>query len=195
MKIKDAKFVKGAASWSGLTTDGLPEVAFVGRSNVGKSSLINMLVGRKALARTSNTPGKTQEFNYYLINNALYFLDLPGLGYAKVSKVQRDKWERLIVQYLTSREPLRLVIHLVDCRHDPTRHDQNIMASMKGVQVPYLIVLSKGDKLSKNKQAAAVKRLKAVFKQLQVEVPFVLASAKTRNGRDEIWQWIQDVAV
>ena len=154
-----------------------------------------MLAGRKALARTSNTPGKTQEFNYYFINNALYFLDLPGLGYAKVSKVQREKWERLIAQYLESREPLRLVIHLVDSRHDPTRHDQQIMATMKGGRVPYLIVLSKGDKLSKNKQATAVKRLKTVLKQFHLEVPVVLASAKARTGRDEIWQWIQDVVV
>ena len=195
MKIKDAKFIKGAASWAGLTDDGLPEIAFVGRSNVGKSSLINMLAGRRALARTSNTPGKTQEFNYYLINNALYFLDLPGLGYAKVSKVQRNKWERLIAQYLEGREPLRLVIHLVDSRHDATRHDQNIMQTMKGGPVPYLIVMSKSDKISKNKQQASRKKLGTLLKSMGMEVPVVISSSKDNHGRDEIWQWIKDVAI
>ncbi len=195
MNIKSAKFVKGAASWAGLSDDGLVEIAFVGRSNVGKSSLINMLVGRKALARTSNTPGKTQEFNYYLINDAFYFLDLPGLGYAKVSKSQREKWEQLITRYLDTREPLRLVIHLVDSRHDATRHDQGIMQFMKGSPVPYLIVMSKADKLSKNKLQASRKKLNAVLKEIGLEVPVMMASARGKSGRDEIWKWIQDVAI
>lgn len=195
MKIKDAKFVKGAASWAGLSDDGIPEVAFVGRSNVGKSSLINMLVGRRALARTSNKPGKTQEFNYYLINNSLYFLDLPGLGYAKVSKVQRQKWERLIARYLDSREPLRLVVHLVDSRHDATRHDQGIMQLMKGGPVPYLIVLSKSDKLSKNKQQTSKKRLHKLLDEMGLEIPVIVSSSNERTGREEIWEWIQSVAL
>lgn len=195
MKIKTAKFVKGAASWAGLSDDGLVEIAFVGRSNVGKSSLINMLVGRKALARTSNTPGKTQEFNYYLINDAFYFLDLPGLGYAKVSKRQRDKWEQLIARYLDTREPLRLVIHLVDSRHDATRHDQAIMQFMKGSPVPYLIVMSKTDKLSHNKLKMSRKRLEALLDQMGLELPIVMASVKDKRGRDELWTWIQDVAI
>ncbi len=191
MKIKDAKFVKGAASWSGLLEEGVPEIAFVGRSNVGKSSLINLLAGRKALARTSNTPGKTQEFNYYLINDNLYFLDLPGLGYAKVSKAQREKWEKLILGYLGTREPLKLVIHLVDSRHDPTRHDQKIMEAMKGRPDPYLIVMSKADKLSNNKQQASKKRLGKLLKETGVVAPAIMASTKSKIGRDEIWQQIQ----
>ena len=195
MKIKDARFVKGAASWAGLSDDGIPEIAFVGRSNVGKSSLINMLVGRRALARTSNKPGKTQEFNYYLINNSLYFLDLPGLGYAKVSKVQREKWERLIARYLDSREPLKLVVHLVDSRHDATRHDQAIMQHMKGGPVPYLIVLSKSDKLSKNKRQTAKKRLITLLTNMGLEVPVVVSSSNDKLGRDEIWEWIRTVAL
>ncbi len=195
MVIKEAIFIKGAASWSGLTDDGLPEIAFVGRSNVGKSSLINMLVGRRALARTSNTPGKTQEFNYYLVNQSLYFLDLPGLGYARVSKVQRDKWERLITRYLDERETLRLVIHLVDSRHDATRYDKAIMQYLKGGTVPYLIILSKADKLSKNKQLVSKKRLGKVLEEMGLEVPVVVSSTKDKKGREEIWRWIQDVAV
>jgi len=193
--VHTSKFVKGAASWAGLADDGLAEIAFVGRSNVGKSSLINMLAGRKAMARTSNTPGKTQEFNYYLINDSFYFLDLPGLGYAKVSKRQRDKWEQLISRYLDTRETLRLVIHLVDSRHDATRHDQAIMQFMKGSPVPYLIVMSKADKPSKNKLQTSHRRLIALLGELGLEVPVVMASVKDKNGRDEIWQWIQDVAI
>ena len=195
MKITGATFVKGAASWGGLADDGLPEVAFVGRSNVGKSSLINMLVGRKALARTSNTPGKTQEFNYYLINNAIYFLDLPGLGYAKVSKAQRTKWERLIAKYFEEREPLRLAIHLVDSRHDATKQDQDIMQFMKGGPLPYLIVLSKADKLSRNQQQNNRRKLDALLQKMGLEVPVIMSSAKEKKGRDEIWKWIQDVVV
>ena len=195
LKIKDAKFVKGAASWSGLSDDGLPEIVFVGRSNVGKSSLINMLVERKALARTSNTPGKTQEFNYYLINDAFYFLDLPGLGYAKVSQVQRKKWELLIARYLSERKPLQLAIHLVDSRHDATPYDKSVMQYMKGGTVPYLIVMSKADKLSKNKQLASRKRLDTLLKEISLIAPVVMASVKTKSGRDEIWKKIQEVAV
>ncbi len=195
MNIKSAKFVKGAASWAWRAAEGLVEVAFVGRSNVGKSSLINMLVGRRALARTSNTPGKTQEFNYYLINDAFYFLDLPGLGYAKVSKRQREKWEQLIARYLDTRETLRLVIHLVDSRHDATRHDQGVMQFMKGSPVPYLIIMSKADKLSKNKLLASRKKLNAVLHEIGLEVPIVMASANDKSGRDEIWKWSQDVAI
>ncbi len=195
MKIKDVKFIRGAANWKDLMEDGLPEVAFVGRSNVGKSSLINMLVGRRALARTSNTPGKTQEFNYYGINDKLYFVDLPGLGYAKVSKVQRAKWERFIKRYLAEREPLRLVIHLVDSRHDPTRHDLEIMAVMKEGRVPYLIALTKADKLSKNVQKKSIRNLNSTLSRIHLEVPTVLTSSKEKKGNQEIWQWIQDVAL
>ena len=195
LKIKDAKFVKGAATWTGLSDDGLAEIAFVGRSNVGKSSLINMLVERKMLARTSNTPGKTQEFNYYLINDAFYFLDLPGLGYAKVSQVQRNKWELLIAKYLGERKPLKLAIHLVDSRHDATAHDKNIMQYMRGGTVPYLIVMSKADKLSKNKQQASKRRLDALLEEMGIIAPVVMASIKTKKGREDIWKKIQEVAI
>jgi GTP-binding protein len=195
MQIKDVRFVKGAARWKDLMDDGLPEVAFVGRSNVGKSSLINMLLGRKALARTSNTPGKTQEFNYYGINEALYFVDLPGLGYARVSKKQRAHWESFIKRYIMEREPLRLVVHLVDSRHDPAAQDQQIMEAMKGGPVPYLIALTKGDKISKNQQAKSFRNLNNALSRIGLEVPVVLTSSKEKHGGQEIWQWIQDVAL
>lgn len=187
------EFVKGAAGWSGLVDDGLPEVAFIGRSNVGKSSLINMLLGRKALARTSNTPGKTQEFNFYRIDGRLYFVDVPGLGYAKVSKAQRAHWDRLIQRYLTEREPLRLVVHLIDSRHPPTAIDQNVMEIMRGGHTPYLIVLTKSDKISRNQHQKALGGVRAVLERKGLEVPVVLSSAEKKTGGEAIWQWIADM--
>ena len=195
MLIKEAQFVRGAASWNGLSDDGLPEIAFVGRSNVGKSSLINMLVERKALARTSNTPGKTQQFNYYLINNSFYFVDLPGFGYAKVSKVQREKWRRFISRYISEHESLRLVIHLVDSRHEPTRLDKDVMEFMKGGWMTYLVVMTKSDKLSGNQRNKSVSVVKRTLNDLNLEIPVIQSSAKTRKGREEILQWIHDVAL
>lgn len=191
MKAKDAQFVLGAAQWNHLPKDGKPEVAFVGRSNVGKSSLLNMMVGRKALARTSGTPGKTQQFNYYLINQQFYFVDLPGYGYAKVSKVQRAKWGRFIGQYLTGREPLRLVIHLVDSRHPPTALDRDVMAWMKEGGVPYVIALTKTDKLSNNKLQKSKAVTQKALLELALEVPIVLTSAVKRRGQAELFQWIE----
>ena len=195
MLIKEAQFVRGAASWNGLADDGLPEIAFIGRSNVGKSSLINMLVGRKSLARTSNTPGKTQQFNYYLINNAFYFVDLPGFGYAKVSKAQRAKWERFISRYLSEHEPLRLVIHLVDSRHDPTSLDKDVMEFMKGGWMTYVVVLTKMDKLSGNQRGKAKSKVKKALAAFNLEVPVIASSSKNKTGKDEILQWIQDVGL
>lgn len=194
MKITHAQFVKGASQWKDLVEDGRPEVAFIGRSNVGKSSLINMLVGRKSLARTSNTPGKTQEFNYYDINGRIYFVDVPGLGYAKVSKAQRARWDRFIRRYLMEREPLRLVVHLVDSRHDPTRLDQEIMEYMRGGHTPYLIVLTKSDKISRNDHQKAYKRVRTVLDSMMMEVPVVLSSAQKKLGGEEILQWVSDMA-
>ena len=195
MLIKEAQFVRGAATWKGLSDDGMPEVAFIGRSNVGKSSLINMLTGRKALARTSNTPGKTQQFNYYLINESYYFVDLPGFGYAKVSKVQRAKWERFISRYIAEHEAVRLVIHLVDGRHNPTNLDKDVMEFMKGGWMTYLVVLTKMDKLSGNHRNKAVRQVKESLAEFDLEVPVIASSSKNRTGKEEILQWIQDVAL
>ena len=194
MVIKDIQFIKGATRWEQLPADGLPEVAFVGRSNVGKSSLLNMLAGRKNLARTSGTPGKTQEFNYYRVNGRLYFVDLPGYGYAKIARVQRERWGRFIGRYLTERAPLRLVFHLIDSRHPPTPLDQDVMAVMRGSDVPYVAVLTKTDKLSGNTRVQSRAAAQRMFAQAAMEVPIILSSAKKKQGRREILQWIEDMA-
>lgn len=193
LKIREVEFVKGATKWEALPRDGRPEVAFIGRSNVGKSSLLNMLVGRKSIARTSRTPGKTQEFNFYLINQRLYFVDLPGFGYARVSRDVRERWGRFIGRYLTEREVLKLVVHLIDGRHEPTRLDRDIIETMRGGYVPYLIALTKSDKLSGNDRAKSMKRVEDVLRGYAMEVPVLLTSAKDKRGRDELVGWIDSV--
>ena len=194
MIIKDVRFIKGATRWEHFPTDGLPEVAFVGRSNVGKSSLLNMLAGRTKLARTSGTPGKTQEFNFYRVNNHLYFVDLPGYGYAKISRAQRNRWGRFIGRYLTERAPLRAVFHLIDSRHAPTALDEDVMALMRGGPVPYLLVLTKTDKLSGNERARSRTRIANVLEKAALEAPVIFTSAKDKRGREDLLQWIEDLA-
>jgi GTP-binding protein len=191
MQIKTSVFALGVASWKNLPDDKRPEVAFVGRSNVGKSSLINMLLGRKDLARTSNQPGKTRELNYYLINDAFYFVDLPGFGYAKTSKVQRSQWATLISRYIDERDTLRLLIHVVDGRHEPTAIDREVMSMMRGLPQPYVIALSKIDKLSGNDRNKSLARAAGVLVEHQLEVPLIQTSAQTRRGRDELLSWIE----
>ncbi len=191
MNIQSAEFITGAADWSGLPEDGRPEVAFIGRSNVGKSSLINALLFRKNLARTSKTPGKTQQFNYYLINNRFYLVDLPGFGYAKVSKKERERWARFIEDYLNVRSTLRGVVHLVDSRHAPTRKDEDVFAFMKGFDVPYTVALTKVDKLSNNQHTKSVARAKKALKQMGLEAPVVPTSSEDGRGCKEVLRWME----
>ena len=193
MKIKQVEFVMGAATWAQLPADGRAEVAFVGRSNVGKSSLLNKLVGRKNLARTSGTPGKTQQFNYYLVNGQFYVVDLPGYGYAKISKVQRARWGEFIGRYLSEREPLRGVFHLIDSRHPPTDRDEDVMAHLRGGPVPYVIVLTKADKLSANQRRRSRAAVEALLKRMALEVPIVLTSAKDGRGQAELLGWMDQL--
>ncbi len=195
MEIRDVRFVKGVARWEGLPDEGLPEAAFIGRSNVGKSSLLNMLAGRRSLARTSNTPGKTQELNYYLANEQFYLVDLPGYGYARVARTERERWGRLIGRYLTERAPLRLVFHLVDSRHPPTELDRDILALMRGSPTPYVIVLTKTDKLSGNQRTKAAAEVQRVLQSAAMEVPVVHTSSQTRRGREELLKWIEDLVL
>ena len=187
----DARFVRGVTRWEDLPDTGVPEVAFIGRSNVGKSSLINMVLGRKELARTSGTPGKTQEFNYYLIDERLYLVDLPGYGYARIAQTERARWSRMIGRYLTERVPLRTVIHLVDSRHDPAEMDREVMQMMKGSAAAYVIALTKTDKLSGNERSASQARVRRALSALGMEVPVVATSARDRRGRDELLGWIE----
>ena len=158
MKIRDIQFVTSASRLQEMPDDGRPEVAFVGRSNVGKSALVNMLAMRRKLAHISAKPGKTRTFNFYSVNEALYFVDIPGYGFAKVSKAIRLKWVRQIEDYLCHRKALRLVLHLVDGRHPPSELDQGVMHLLADYSIFSLTVLTKMDKLSGNLRTQSIRR-------------------------------------
>ncbi|HTH51243.1 MAG TPA: ribosome biogenesis GTP-binding protein YihA/YsxC, partial [Pyrinomonadaceae bacterium] len=163
MKITSAEFIKSAFERSHWLSDGRPEVAFLGRSNVGKSSLINSLLLRKGLARTSNTPGRTQSINFFLINDAFYFADLPGYGYAKVSKSMRADWGKMAEEYLFERDELRLSIELVDARHAPSKLDQQLNEWLIHHDKPHVVVATKADKLSRNELQKSLKVIRQTF--------------------------------
>ncbi|MDF2673669.1 MAG: YihA family ribosome biosis GTP-binding protein [Clostridiales bacterium] len=173
---------------------GFPEVALAGRSNVGKSSLINTMVSRKALARISGTPGKTRTINFYNINDELYLVDLPGYGYAKVSKVEKVKWGEMIEKYITNRVMLKLVIQLVDIRHEPTQDDKIMFQWMKATGSQAVVVATKADKLSKNQM---FKNIAMIKKSLQLEKDdlFISFSSETKVGREELWEIIEKVCI
>lgn len=189
MKITSAEFVRSAFDRSHWITDGRSEIAFLGRSNVGKSSLLNSLLGRKGLARTSNTPGRTQSINYFLINERFYFVDLPGYGYAKVSKSMRADWGEMARDYLTDRRELVLFIQLVDVRHDPTELDRQLNDWLVFNERPHLVVATKADKLSSNQLQ---KRLAAIGREL-VDSKILAYSSSTGKGRDDLWPEIEAV--
>lgn len=190
MKIEDVNFVQGATTLAQMPAAPISEVAFIGRSNVGKSSLINQLLRRRNLARTSRTPGKTQEVNFFLVNNRFHVVDLPGLGYARVSKKQRAYWRKLIGSYMKERSQLRVVFQLIDSRHPPTEMDREVMMLMPESDAEHVILLTKGDKLSGNSRSKAVAGVHKVLAGLGQEKPVVLTSAKDGRGRDEILKWI-----
>ncbi len=182
MKVVSAEFVRSAYNNSHWITDERPEIAFLGRSNVGKSSLLNSLVGRKGLARTSNTPGRTQCINYFLVNGKFYFVDLPGYGYAKVSKSMRADWGKMARDYLTDRGQLVLFIQLVDARHPPSELDQQLNDWLLANEKPHIVVATKADKLSAN---ALAKQL-SVIKREMPESKILSYSSSTGKGRDQL---------
>lgn len=186
MRISAAEFVKSAYGRPDWVTDGRPEIAFLGRSNVGKSSLLNSLLGRKGLARTSNTPGRTQSINFFLVNGRFYFVDLPGYGYAKVSKTMRADWGVMARDYLIDREELVLSIQLVDSRHDPTVLDRQLNEWLLFNEKPHVVVATKADKVSANELQ---KQMRSVRKEFinSIVIPY---SAVTGRGREELWSEI-----
>ncbi|AEN74399.1 GTP-binding protein engB [Rhodothermus marinus SG0.5JP17-172] len=195
MKKPAARFFRSVTRWEDLPDDGLPEVAFAGRSNVGKSSLLNALLRAPGLARTSSTPGKTRQLNFYRVNEQLYFVDLPGYGYARTSQQERRLWGRLITRYLQERPTLALVVHLIDSRHPPTPLDEAMMDLMRGQHVPYLIALTKTDKVSGNRRAQAVREVERALQARAMEVPIIPTSAHTGLGLRDLWRWIEQVTV
>ena len=185
MKIHSAEFIISAATPRQFPTPNLPEIAFAGRSNVGKSTLINSLLNRKKLVKTSSTPGKTQLINLFKINDEFHFVDLPGYGFAKVPGKVRKQWHRLIETYLQERETLRNVVLIVDSRHGPTAQDRQLKEWLDHYQQPVLNVASKVDKL---KRGQIQKQLKLIRQDLSLQST-PLAHSSLQNGvRDEIWK-------
>ncbi|XEC93208.1 ribosome biogenesis GTP-binding protein YihA/YsxC [Paenibacillus tarimensis] len=189
MKITKAEFVISAVQPHQYPEDALPEIALAGRSNVGKSSLINTMIQRKNLARTSSQPGKTQQLNYYRINDQLFFVDFPGYGYAKVSKTERQKWGRMIETFLQEREPLKLVLLIIDMRHPPSKDDQLMYEWLKHYGKNVCIVTTKADKISRNSWNKHIKVIRETL-QADPEDPLIMFSSETGLGRDELWSFI-----
>jgi len=193
MIIKSADFVVSNQEVAKCPKTDLPEYAFIGRSNVGKSSLINMLTNRKKLAKTSSTPGKTQLINHYLINEEWYLVDLPGYGFAKISKSAREKWGELIHKYLMKRKNLRCTFILIDARIEPQKIDLEFMEWLGINQLPFVIVFTKSDKLNKIALINNIERYKSTLLEKWTELPqFIVSSSITSQGRDAIYDLITE---
>jgi GTP-binding protein len=182
--VVQAEFVTSAVSENDFPQEGIPEIVFAGRSNVGKSSLINRLVGKAKLARTSSTPGKTQSINFYRINGAFFFIDLPGYGYAKAGKAAVQKWKKLIEQYFGKRSAIVLVIQLVDSRMPPTNLDLGLSEWLAELKIPRMLVATKSDKISNNQKGASMRIISTSLGTQSV----IMSSAKTGMGCKDIWK-------
>jgi GTP-binding protein len=185
----DVNFITSAGGASGFPVADRPEVAFAGRSNSGKSSLINTLTNRKKLARTSSTPGRTRLINFFTVGEAIYFVDLPGYGFAKVPVSVRNSWMRLVETYLGIRTSLAAVVIIMDIRREPSKGDIDLLNKLKSRRIPAITALSKADKLSRSR---AVEKHAAVTRSLKelLPLPPVIFSSKTRQGREELWEHI-----
>lgn len=181
-----AKFLKGAAEKGQFPESNVPEVAMIGRSNVGKSSLINSILRSGTHARVSNTPGKTQEINFFATNLGIVFVDLPGYGYAKVSKERRQEFSRLIRDYLFGRDNLALVCVLIDARHDPQPLDMAMLEELENHGRPFCAILTKSDKLKPAERIARVHQVRGLLAECQHAVDVVLTSAEDGTGRNEV---------
>ena len=184
MKIHSAEFMIGAAAPGQFPPSYLPEVAFVGKSNVGKSSLINSLLMRKHLVKTSSTPGKTREINFFLINGGFRFVDLPGYGFSRAAKSKKEGWQRLIEVYLRERGCLKGLVLILDARHPPSRLDMDMKSWLESVGLRFVMVANKTDKLSRSQLATKMAALHGVLQSEAAPLPY---SAKTRVGRDALW--------
>jgi len=196
MKIKQSEFVKSSVELEQCPTGTLPEFAFIGRSNVGKSSLINMLTERKKLAKTSNTPGKTQTINHFLINQQWYLVDLPGYGYAKVSKTLRNDWGEMIESYLLNRQQLVNLFVLIDSRIPPQNIDLAFIDWLGQNAIPFAIIFTKADKQHEKKTKKSIRAFREAMQATWEELPPILISSSvTKAGREEILQYLDELLV
>ena len=190
MKVTKTEFVRSVFSPEDFPKDQFPQIAFAGRSNVGKSSMINCLLQQKNLARISSQPGKTRSINYLKMNDYFYFVDLPGYGFAKVSKEEREKWKWLIEEYLINNKNLKGLVHIIDARIGITENDENMIEFALDTSINLLIVATKTDKLNQKEKIKSGKKIreKLEYYSLKEFIPF---SAKTKLGKREVWTWIE----
>ena len=194
MEIKTAEFIISNTEWQKCPETTLPEYAFIGRSNVGKSSLINMLTNRHGLAKTSSKPGKTLLINHFLIDKTWYLVDLPGYGYATASKTMREKLKRIIESYILFRAQLTNLFVLIDCRHEPQKIDLEFMQWLGESGIPFSIVFTKKDKLSTAKFAENIAKYKAQLSETWEELPPIFyTSAEKKEGKEELLGYIHDI--
>lgn len=192
MKITSAEFVNSVSDLDELPTAHLPEIVFIGRSNVGKSSLINKLCNKSKLAKTSSVPGRTRLLNYYLVNEEFYFVDLPGYGYAKVPEQIKTGWRKLVEEYISSRKNIKMVFELMDSRHDPTYLDQLMVNWLEYYEIPYSIVLTKADKISQNKMERQIYRTSKIVKNEDLCKDYIPFSAITGEGKILVMKLIDE---
>ena len=192
MKIRSAELALVCGITSTLPRNPQPEIAFIGRSNVGKSSMLNALLERRSLARTSQTPGKTQTINYFLINGEFFLVDLPGYGYAKVSQTTREQWGKMIERYLKKSPSLKAVFLLIDIRHEPGANDKEMYSKLTALGFSPVIIATKADKISKSQVAKQVSLIKKTLAcpQETVIIPF---STVTKQGREELWATMEPI--
>jgi len=190
MQVNNVKLTHVGVKPEQYPSDGMSEVAFVGRSNVGKSSLINAMINRKALARTSSAPGKTRTINFYNVEDALYFVDLPGYGYAKISKTEIEKWGKMIEKYLTNREQLKCIVLLIDIRHKPGENDLLMFNWLKHYNHNMVIVATKADKLNRSQVSKHISIIKETLGTSDTDavIPF---SSETKAGKDVLWKTLE----
>jgi GTP-binding protein len=192
MNIQSVAFVISAVKPEQYPTDDMPEIALVGRSNVGKSSLINRLLNRKNVARVSSKPGKTQTINFFRINESFHLVDLPGYGYAQVSKSQKEAWGKMMERYLTGREQLRVVAQLVDIRHAPSKDDVNMQEWLRYYRIPSIIIATKADKISRGNWPKHLKVIRETL-GLSKDVPILPFSSETGIGKEETWSLFEEM--
>ncbi|MEX3744833.1 MULTISPECIES: ribosome biogenesis GTP-binding protein YihA/YsxC [Lysinibacillus] len=191
MKVHNVEMVISAVRPDQYPEDGLPEFALAGRSNVGKSSFINRMIGRKALARISSKPGKTQTLNFYKIEEQLFFVDVPGYGYAKVSKTEREAWGKMIERYFTGRNELKAVVQIVDLRHPPTADDRLMYDFLKHYNIPCIVIATKADKIPKGKWDKHKKIVKETL-DMEKNDPIIVFSSEKGIGFEEAWRTIEN---
>lgn len=194
MDVKKAVFVESNSDWSQCPKHRLPEFAFIGRSNVGKSSLINKLTGQKNLAKTSSTPGKTLLINHFLVNDSWYLVDLPGYGFAKIGMEGRQKLDKMIKEYVLHREELYNLFVLIDCRHEPQKNDLEFIEFLGSNGVPFSIIFTKADKLSKSRLSANVQAYKDKLMEEWEELPPIfVTSSESGEGKDALLDYIDSI--